>query len=189
MTDRLFVQPPEIVETDRPVIFLAGPIQGGPNWHPEAATYIHDRDPRIIVASPRKDYERGTFIYNEQVDWETHFLRTAGRTGVVAFWLAVEQREKLAITQRLKVASQIMRTGLLPPVRSYAQTTRFELGEWKMAHQHQGAPLTIGIENGFGNERYIRRRMSQDCPDVKIANSLEQMCQNAVDLVHAGSQQ
>lgn len=165
MTERILLQPPEIVETSSPVIFLAGPIQGGPDWQSEAASLIHDLDPGVVVASPRRDYPEGTFVYERQVDWETHFLRTAGRTGVVAFWLAAQVEET--------------------PGRAYAQTTRFELAEWKMKHEYEGAKLTIGIEEGFGNARYIRRRFSQDVPGVKIASSLEEMSRNAVDLIRS----
>ncbi len=165
MTERVLLQPPEIVKTDKPVIFLAGPIQGAPDWQSNASKLIHDIDPNLIVASPRKDYPEGTFVYEQQVDWETHFLRTAGRTGVVAFWLAAQVEET--------------------PGRAYAQTTRFELAEWKMRHEYEGVKLTIGIEEGFGNARYIRRRFSQDVSDVKIADSLEEMAKNAVDLAHS----
>lgn len=163
MSERLLLQPPEIVETDGPVIFLAGPIQGAPDWQTEAASTIHDIDPLIVVASPRRDYPEGTFVYENQVDWETHFLRTAGKLGVVAFWLADQATDT--------------------PGRSYAQTSRFELGEWKMRNEFEGVKLTIGIDEEFGNARYIRRRFGQDCPNVKIANSLIEMCRNAVDLV------
>lgn len=164
MSERLLLQPPEIVETDGPVIFLAGPIQGAPDWQTEAASTIHDIDPLIVVASPRRDYPEGTFVYENQVDWETHFLRTAGKLGVVAFWLADQATDT--------------------PGRSYAQTSRFELGEWKMRNEFEGVKLTIGIDEEFGNARYIRRRFGQDCPNVKIANSLIEMCRNAVDLVN-----
>lgn len=166
MTERLFITPPEIVETEGNIIFLAGPIQGAPDWQSLAIGIIHDIDSSVVVASPRKDYEPGTFIYERQVDWETHFLREAGRSGVVAFWLAAQTEET--------------------PGRSYAQTTRFELGEWKTMHKYHSAQLTIGLEEGFGNGRYIRRRLTQDVPDVKIADSLEDMCKNAVDLLSKG---
>jgi hypothetical protein len=165
MTERRVLQPPEIVETDGPVVFLAGPIQGGPNWQEPAAKLIHDIDPYLIVASPRRDYPEGSFVYERQVDWETHFLRTAGRSGVIAFWLAAQVEET--------------------PGRSYAQTTRFELAEWKMRHEYDGTKLAIGIEEGFGNERYIRRRFSQDAPDVPIVDSLEALARSAVDLARA----
>ena len=164
MSERLLIQPSEVVETDGPVIFLAGPIQGAPDWQTTAAGFIHDADPSIIVASPRRDYPEGTFVYEKQVDWETHFLRTAGRTGVIAFWLAAQVEET--------------------PKRSYAQTTRFELGEWKKTHEYEGTKLTVGIEEGFGNARYIRHRFSQDAPEVKIVDSLEETMRNAVELLH-----
>lgn len=163
MTNRLTLQPPEIIETKSPVIFLAGPIQGSRDWQPEVAAMIHNLDPSIIVASPRRDYPEGTFVYEKQVDWETHYLRKAGELGVVAFWLAAQTVET--------------------PGRAYAQTSRFELAEWKMRHEYEGVKLTVGVEEGFGNARYIRRRFAQDCPDVKIADDLESMCQNAVNLL------
>lgn len=157
------LQPPEIVEVEGPVIFLAGPIQGAPDWQQDAVAQIHELDPSVIIASPCRDYPEGTFVYEKQVDWETHFLRKAGSLGVIGFWLA----------------KQITQT----PGRAYAQTSRFELAEWKMRHEYESIKLTIGIEEGFGNARYIRRRLSQDCPDVKIADNLSEMCRNAVDLV------
>ncbi len=163
MSERLLLQPPEIVEVHGPVIFLAGPIQGAPEWQTEAASQIHCLDPGIIVASPRRDYPEGTFVYEKQVDWETYLLRQAGRIGVIGFWLAAQTEET--------------------PGRAYAQTSRFELAEWKMRHEYEGARLTLGIEDGFGNARYIRRRFDQDCPDVKIADNLPEMCKNAVELV------
>ncbi len=163
MAENLFLQPPEIVETPDNVIFLGGPIQGAPEWQYQAADIIYNIDSAVVVASPRKDYEPGTFEYEKQVDWETYFLRKAGRTGVVAFWLAAQTIDT--------------------PGRAYAQTSRFELAEWKMKHELEGAKLTIGIEEGFGNARYIRRRFGQDAPEVEIADSLEAMCANAVDLL------
>ena len=162
MTERLLLQPSEIVEVENPVIFLAGPIQGAPDWQAQASEIIHDIDPSIVVASPRKNYPEGTFVYEKQVDWETYYLRLAGKIGVIGFWLAAQTEET--------------------PGRSYAQTTRFELAEWKMRHEYEGAKLSLGIEDGFGNARYIRRRFSQDCPNVPITDSLESMCKNAVNL-------
>lgn len=163
MTERLSITPPEIVETADNIIFLAGPIQGSADWQAEAIDIIHDIDSSVIVASPRKNYQPGTFIYERQVDWETHYLRKAGQSGVIAFWLAAQTIET--------------------PGRSYAQTTRFELAESKMRHEYDGSLLTIGVEEGFGNARYIRRRFEQDAPDVKIVTTLEAMCKHAVELL------
>lgn len=157
------IKPPEIVQVEGPLIFIAGPIQGAPDWQSRAADIFDAIDPSITIASPRKDYPEGTFVYEKQVDWETHFLRRAGALGVVGFWLAGQAEET--------------------PGRAYAQTTRFELAEWKMRHQYEGARITLGIDEGFGNARYIRRRFGQDCPGVQIVDTLEEMCQNAIALV------
>lgn len=166
MAKRLVIYPPEIIDVNGNVIFLGGPIQGAPDWQAEAADIIHGIDPTIVVASPRKEYEPGTFDYGGQVDWETALLNRASRQGVIMFWLAVQVEET--------------------PGRSYAQTSRFELGEWKMRHQYDGAKLTIGIEKGFGNERYIRRRFSQNALDVIVADTLVETCHNAVELLKNG---
>ena len=163
MAERILIQPPEIVFVERPLIFLAGPIQGAPDWHSEARTIIHDLRPDVVVASPRKDYSPGEFVYEKQVDWETRYLKLAGQLGVVCFWLAKQVQET--------------------PGRAYAQTSRFELGEWKKEHQVSGAKLTVGIEKGFGNERYIRRRLGQDCRDVLIADTIQETCFNAVTIL------
>ena len=185
MSERLIVQPPEIIDTPDNIIFLAGPIQGAPEWQTKAADLIHDIDPSVVVASPRKNYAPGEFVYPRQVDWETHFLRRAGGTGVVAFWLAEQERERRNIRQRFMMAFQLLFSpDKIKSPRAYGQTSRFELAEWKMKHEYEGAKLTIGIQEDFGNARYIRRRFSQDVPDVKIADSLEAMCENAVDLLH-----
>lgn len=54
MSERVLLQPPEIIEVESPDIFLAGPIQGGPDWQVDATNLIHDIDPTLVVASPRK---------------------------------------------------------------------------------------------------------------------------------------
>jgi len=152
--------PPQIVKLTEPSIFLAGPIQGAPDWQAEAIKIIHSLNPKIIIASPRRQYLDGEFVYEDQVDWETSHLRQAAHNGVILFWLAQEAEHF--------------------PERSYAQTSRFELGEWKIKHQKQGVKLVIGIENGFSNARYIKRRFAQDCPKLKIYQSLGATCREAV---------
>ncbi|MGH7234665.1 MAG: hypothetical protein ACREF7_04450 [Candidatus Saccharimonadales bacterium] len=164
IAQELYIQPAEIVEVDGPVIFLAGPIQGAPLWQPEAAALIHAQT-EIIVASPQKDYPEGTFVYENQVDWETHFLRRAAKCGVIMFWLAAQTEET--------------------PGRSYAQTSRFELGEAKLKHERDGINLVVGIESGFGNERYIRRRFNQDCPDVLMPSNLAETVSSTLELVNS----
>ncbi len=143
-----------------PVIFLAGPIQGARDWQAEASTIIHVSRPEVIIASPRRDYLPGEFDYGMQVDWETHHLRRAAQNGVILFWLAREEEHV--------------------PARAYAQTSRFELGEWKLRHERDGVKIVIGIEQGFSGEKYIRRRCAQDCPEVPILATLLETCEKAL---------
>lgn len=153
--------PPEIIEVEGKVIFLAGPIQGAPMWQDRAIRYIQEFDKIIHIASPRRDYIDTQFVYNAQVDWETYYLNRAARDGTILFWLAKEDEHNCE--------------------RPYAQTTRFELGEWKVKHERDGINLVVGIDEGFTNKKYIIRRLSQDCPKVPICTTLEETCQKAVD--------
>ena len=155
--------PPEVIPVEAPVIFLAGPIQGAPDWQAEAIRWFTQHSPGFAIASPRRDYLPGEFDYAGQVDWESHYLRRAAAHGVILFWLA---REVLNL-----------------PGRSYAQATRFELAEWKVRHERDGVRLVVGIEDGFSGGRYIRYRLGQDCPKVPLLTSLPAVCETAVRLI------
>jgi len=165
--------PTAIVDSgEAPLIFLAGPIQGAPDWQEQASDIIAVLDPEIVIANPRQPLEladglQGQDFY-DQVDWETHYLRQAGKRGVIMFWLAKEAEHNCG--------------------RAYAQTSRFELGEWKEYHRRDSSIVVIGIEPGFTNERYLRHRLGQDCPEIAIFNTLEQTCRLAVKSCQALAQ-
>ena len=154
--------PPVLVPVEGPVVFLAGPIQGAPDWQAEAVRLLAGFAPAVHVACPRRVYLPGEFDYGGQVDWETHYLRRAALGGAILFWLA--------------------REAVHHPGRAYAQTTRFELAEWKVRHERDGAKLVVGIDDGFSGARYIRRRFGQDCPAVPLLASLEEACRVAAEL-------
>lgn len=159
---------PDLVEVEGPVVFLAGPTMSSTHWQDQAIALFQRMDAGIHIASPRRpvDTERDfdERMYNEQVDWETRYLRRAGKNGVVLFWLARESVHRCE--------------------RAHAQTTRFELAEWKEYHRREGAGLVVGIEEGFTGARYIRRRFAQECPGVPICATLEATCRFAVQLIH-----
>ena len=162
---KVLIAPTYIKNIDAPLIFLAGPIQGAYRWQDQAIELIQSLAPEVYLASPRRNEEEGEFgieKYNEQVDWETFHLRKAGKDGVVLFWLAKESEHNCK--------------------RAYAQTTRFELAEWKMCHERDEAKLVVGIEEGFTGAKYIRRRFPQDCPEVPLCSNLEETCREAVRL-------
>lgn len=161
----MLLLPPEIVAVDRPVIFLAGPIQVAPDWQSWAARWFQEQgdlsgNGDLAVASPRRLVRPDAFEFAAQVDWESHYLRLAAERGVILFWLACE------VTAT--------------PGRSYAQTTRFELAEWKTRHQQSGVPVVVGIEPGFNGERYIRYRLAQECPTIPVLATLEETCRAAL---------
>lgn len=155
--------PTTITSIEGPLVFLAGPIQGAPHWQADAIQWFAEYAPAFSVASPRRVDRSRDFDYAAQVDWETHHLRSAATSGVILFWLAREVEHV--------------------PSRAYAQTTRFELAEWKVRHERDGVRLAIGIEEGFSGARYIRHRFGQDCPGVPIVSTLVDVCAAAVALL------
>jgi hypothetical protein len=159
----MIIFPPEYPIIYGPLIFLAGPIQGSPNWQDNAIAWFHHQTPSVHIACPRKEYLNDSFVYEAQVDWETYYLRYESRNGVLLFWLACEVEHNCA--------------------RAYAQTSRFELGEWKARHEYEGTKIVVGIEEGFSNARYIRRRITQDCPSIPLFDTLETTCYAAKDAV------
>lgn len=155
--------PPVVVPVDGPLVFLAGPINGAPDWQADAIRWFAEHAPALSVASPRRQNKDAAFDFAAQVDWETHYLRRAADRGVILFWLPCE--------------------AVNVPGRAYAQTSRFELAEWKVRHEHDGVRLVVGVEDGFSGERYIRQRFGQDCPRVPITASLVAACASAVELI------
>jgi len=161
----VLILPPHFVEVEGPLVFLAGPIQGAAAWQRQAIRWLQEAAPELHLASPRQDYLPGTFDYEAQVDWESHYLRRAGRDGAILFWLARETEHRCD--------------------RAYSQTTRFELAEWKVRHERDGVRVVVGIEEGFSGARYIRRRLGQDCPGIPVVGSLEAVCRAVVSAVFA----
>ena len=168
---------PEYQEINGPLVFLAGPIQGAYDWQLRATQILQQLHPEINIANPRRPLNHeGDFteqMYTAQVDWETHHLQmaaygNAGKgesdRGAVLFWLAKEAKHFCD--------------------RAYAQTTRFELAEWKVKHERDKVNLVVGIEDGFTGARYICRRMNQDCPEVPILSTLEETCEKAVEMCY-----
>lgn len=155
------------------VIFLAGPIQGtDPNkiWQEELIKKIQNKikniklNKNIIMASPRRLDKPEKFIYDEQVEWESHYLNKAGNNGIIVFWLAKEF-EKI-------------------DGRSYAQTTRFEIGEWFAKGKNiNNFKISIGIQNGFNGSKYIIHKFKKEYPDLEIQNNLEKLSNEILEYI------
>ena len=158
----MLIVPPHYPPITGPLVFLAGPIQGAPPWQAEAIRLLNESAPHLHVANPRREYLSGEFENDAQVDWETHHLRRAAADGAILFWLAREAAHDCG--------------------RAYAQTTRFELAEWKVRHERDGVRLVVGMDDGFPGAKYIRRRLARDCPRVPVCASLEETCRWAAEL-------
>jgi hypothetical protein len=160
--------PPAYAHVEGPLVFLAGPIQGAPDWQAEAIRLLMDES-GITVASPRRPpVSAGDFPeteYAAQVDWEHHYLARAAQDGVTMFWLAKESVHLCG--------------------RAYAQTTRFELGEAVTLHRLAGAKVVVGIEAGFSNMRYLLRTIAKKAPGIPLCSTLADTCAAAAQLARA----
>jgi hypothetical protein len=150
---------------DDPLVFLAGPILGADDWQSQAIQLIHDKNPNIIIANPRRDkWDADPREFEVQIAWETNHLRLASAYGAIMFWLAKE-------------TSHICD-------RAFAQTSRFELAEWlthykyrKQINPDKPIKLVLGIDNDFPGRKYILSRLFDDCPEFVVATTLEDTCQ------------
>lgn len=156
--------PPHDFDGDGPLIFLAGPIQGAPDWQTEAIRHLEKFAPGVAIASPRRlTTTRGDFddaMYHEQVTWEHRHLEMAAKDGVILFWLAAEAEHRCD--------------------RAYAQTTRLELGIALGWHNFKDAKVVVGIDEGFSNARYIRHTLENKYAAVPLCDDLMITCYEAV---------
>lgn len=155
-----------------PLVFLAGPILGADDWQAQAIKLIHDKNPNIVVANPRRDKwdSSDPHEFDVQVAWESNHLRLASAYGAIMFWLAKE-------------TSHICD-------RAFAQTSRFEFAEWlthykyrKLLHPENPIKLVLGIDDDFPGRKYILSRLFDDCPEFVVATTLEETCQLTIDVL------
>lgn len=166
MIDSKIYTPYEQFDGRKPLFFLAGPVMGARNWQDEAIGIIRRQNLGVVIACPKQpQFHEVRFSLEEQTDWESYHLQKASEKGVILFWLA---REENHICQR-----------------AYAQTTRFELGEWNAKQKGNPIFLAVGIEDGFTNGNYIKRRIKQDNPKIKICETLEETCEVALKIIES----
>lgn len=152
------------------VIFLAGPMQGAPDWQAEAAQLIYERDPSLAIASPRRVSgieDQENFEKRAQVIWEAHWMSRAAYHGALLFWFAAQDHE--------------VKKDQAEFPRSYAKTTGKELFYWwgqKIVNQN--IRLVIGADPEFGELEYERQHNGWDLPEVPIVETLEQLTEIAV---------
>ncbi len=164
--------PPENLELpdSEPVLFLAGPIQGAPDWQKYASNYFL-REPYVLmhslhIANPRREYLDEKFNYDAQVEWEKAALLKAARNGAIIFWFAAKDPD------------QPHETG-----RAYAQTSRVEFGRvmgW--LDYNPAISLVVGIEPGYkGSEKYFATCAAEK--NLAIYSDLDEVCAAALDSI------
>lgn len=161
-------RPPEILSTDSPSIFLAGPIQGAPNWQSDAEVIFGEllkNDAAVHIFNPKADnLDHGK---EKQIQWEKKYLRQARRYGAILFWFAAQD---FSIKD-------------YPEGRAYAQTSRIEFGRaigWKDCDYL--IRLGVGIDPQYrgGNVDYIK-----DCAaehKIPVHDDLKRLCMHVVEL-------
>jgi len=149
------------------VVFLAGPIQGAPEWQEEFIGKIQNElkdiklNKNIIICSPRRLEKSKNFNYDEQVEWESYYLNKASKQGMIIFWLPKE-KEKIE-------------------GRTYAQTTRFEIGEWWAKGQNiKDFKIVVGAQKKFDGQTYIIKKFSDTYPKFKLNTNIEDMIDEIV---------
>lgn len=145
---RYFTSPhPVELPDDAPLIFLAGPVQGAPNYHDAFARTILEARPEVAVASPRRtEVDQLRFDSDEQVKWEIASRDRAYRHGVTGIWFAAQDFSDTTY----------------PSGRPYAQTTRIEFGETIDRYvENPSTKFVLGFDPEYagGSEGYMRRLM------------------------------
>ena len=161
------------IETTKPILFLAGPIQGTSNWRQTAIENIASLSDTFLIVSPsgrltfnqdniniipsQKDFEH-------QREWENHYLDKASRHGTILFWLPGETEHSCQ--------------------KSYGAMTRVELGEWITEYKYNPSiNLIIGTDGNFSEFKTIRRDINQKIPSLEIYQTLEEVCQQATKTI------
>jgi hypothetical protein len=139
------------------LIFLAGPIQGAPNWQGEAIELLNTN---FHVANPRRDGYDESFDKDKQIEWEWDQLERAALHGGIIFWFAAQDFD-------------------LPyeEGRAYAQTTRIEFGEvfgWEK--YNPAINIAFGIDPDYegGNGFYMRKKVLKF--GIPVRDNLPAVC-------------
>jgi calcineurin-like phosphoesterase family protein len=149
-------------ESEDIVIFLAGPAQGCENWQEYFINELEKKlkefktNKNIIICSPRRLEKPKNFVYEEQVDWESHYLNRASLHGFIVFWLAKE-------TEKIEG-------------RSFARTTRVEIGEWFAKGQKiPDFKMLVGCDSGFDGKEYIEFKLKTIDDKFKFTTNKKDM--------------
>ena len=148
-------------------VFMAGPAQGCQDWQSEFIEKIQNElkniksNKDIVLCSPRRLEKPKNFIYEEQIEWESYHLEKSAKQGLVVFWFAKES-EKIE-------------------GRSFARTSRVEIGEWMAKGQTiPGFKMIVGYEKGFDGFEYIEERLKKIDSQFEMSTNKNDMIDEVI---------
>ena len=155
-----------------PLIFLAGPIRGAPNWQDEAIEFLLSQNQDLVIASPRRELNSkfkpyllsGSEDFPRQRAWERYYLDLASKTGAIVFWLPGETNHDCK--------------------KAFGAMTRFELAQWSTRYTYdKSVKFCIGTDGNFSEFDTIRYDLSLDAPDKNVFGDLKSTCLEALRLM------
>ena len=184
----------QLVPTEKPVLFLAGPIRNAPRWHYDAIRQVIETDMEVFVAAPIRDVPEDIrpFVFcdsdkiptvSRQRKWELYYLAQARIMGCVIFWLSNESPVKEH------------------PDKVYAHITMLELGTALAIRKQYGSlfNLVIGVDTKFPEwetikmdidelpteytSYYLDGPVTTQIPPVPVCHTLEDTISTALNLI------
>jgi len=165
------------IETELPVVFLAGPIKNAPKWREDIIRLFIQKNEPIFIASPTVELPTILYIQKEreaedcefflhQGSWVQYYANKAAASGVILFWLPGANSEKD------------------DSEKNYGHMTMFELGKWMNEAKHNPEiNLIIGTDGNFPEWKIIKRELEAGLPDLEICSSIEEMVTKTLELV------
>jgi hypothetical protein len=158
------------IECDSPIISLLGPGKGGGDWQYGAAEIIHQKDPDAIIALPLMDLSniftpviKGKQDFTSRRNWELHYLDYSIKNGAALFWFPKQTKEV--------------------PGKSYGLISIGELNYVTGIAKHfPDTSFCIGTDGEFTEWRTIEKDIKSRTPNIKIFNTLEETCDEAIKL-------
>lgn len=119
-------------------LFLMGLIKGAPDWQSNVIRKLESMEASYIIANPRTSSD-DNFNLDNQIAWETHHLSTAD---IILCHIPEPDHEVKG--------------------RTYAQTTRFELGEYLALAAGRKQKILVCIDKSFPGRSYLEYKVKQE---------------------------
>ena len=156
MENKSMIVCPELIynQSHKWKVFLMGPIQGAQPWQ-----YTVPEIPNVVWLNPRrKEYPVKDFQYQTQVKWETEAILSSN---IILAWIPAQTVDH--------------------PDRSYAQTTRWELGEYIA----KGKTVILGADPGFPGRKYLEYKAKEYSNVRGVFGTLAECIEDLEHYIHA----